>query len=83
MRIIREKANLADAKVVQNRGWQAEVSVISHQPQGMICLDRIKPFILKALGYPFNLTFVQSRQRLPQGKTGKFEEFMSLIPRSA
>ena len=42
-------------------------------------LVAMKAISLRTLGYPFNLAFAQSRERLPLGKTGKVEGLMSTV----
>src|SRR6266496_3597851 len=45
--IIREKADSTEAQVVQDRGRQTEIAAISHEPQCMICLNRIQTAVLQ------------------------------------
>src|SRR5205814_5047611 len=47
MGIIREKANSADAEVMQDRGRQPEISAIGLEPESMIGLDRVETLVLK------------------------------------
>jgi phenylacetate-CoA ligase len=76
-------APIRQYQLVQNSLIDIEVRLVSDAELSQAQLAAMKPLILDRLGYPFNLTFVQSRERLPQTKGGKFEEFMSLIPPSA
>lgn len=73
-------APIRQYQLVQISLTDIEVRLVSDAELSQAQLDAMQPLILDRLGYPFNLTFVQSRQRLPQGKTGKFEEFMSQLP---
>src|SRR6266568_7081944 len=45
--VIREKPDSTEAQVVQDRGRQAEIAAISHEPQCMICFNRIQTAVLQ------------------------------------
>ncbi len=70
-------------QLVQKTLHDIEVRLVTDSELSPEQIAAIKPHILAALGYPFTLTFVQSRERLPLGRNGKFEEFMSLLPATA
>jgi phenylacetate-CoA ligase len=48
--------------------------VTTDQEEGLIRI------VQQALNYPFKITIVQFRERLPPGSNGKFEEFICRIP---
>ena len=76
-------APIRQYQLVQHSLTDIEVRLVSDAELSQAQLDSMRPLILERLGYPFNLSFVQSRERLPLSKGGKFEEFMSLVPPSA
>src|SRR6266496_1155471 len=45
--IIREKPDSTEAQVVQDRGRHTEIAAISHEPQCMICFNRIQTAVLQ------------------------------------
>src|SRR5215468_5809168 len=47
LRIVGEKANSAEAKVVQDCNRQTEISAISLEPQRMISVNRVQASILQ------------------------------------
>src|SRR4029077_5605136 len=47
LRVVREEANSLNAKLVQDRGGQAEVPVIRPEAQGVVGIDRVEAGVLK------------------------------------
>src|SRR5438132_2329059 len=47
--VIREKPDSTEAHVVQDRGRQTEIAAISHEPEGMICFNRIQTAVLQRI----------------------------------
>src|SRR5438309_7887818 len=45
--IVREKPDSTEAQIVQDRGRQTEIAAISHEPQCMICFNRIQTAVLQ------------------------------------
>src|SRR6266705_801182 len=51
--IIREKPDSTEAQVVQDRGRHTEIAAISHEPQCMICFNRIQTAVLQRVSLQF------------------------------
>ena len=47
VRVIREQANAADAKLVQDRGGQTEISAIRREAQRVVGIDRVEAAVLQ------------------------------------
>ena len=53
VRVVREEANSPYAKLVQDRGGQAEVPTIRPEAQGVVGIDRVEAGVLKLVGPQF------------------------------
>jgi len=51
--IIREKADSANAKVMQDRDRQTKIPAVRREAQRMICSHRIEPVILQRVSLQF------------------------------
>ncbi|SAK51747.1 phenylacetate-CoA ligase [Caballeronia hypogeia] len=74
----REVAAIEQYQIVQTTPETIEVRLVC-APLTRAQEHELGDIILEALEHPFQLTFSYYAQRIPLGRTGKFEEFMSLV----
>ena len=74
----REVAPIEQYQIVQTAAEAIEVRLVC-APLTPAQERALGDLILDALEHPFALTFRYFAQRIPLGRTGKFEEFMSLV----
>jgi phenylacetate-CoA ligase len=74
----REVAPVEQYQIVQVAADQIEVR-LKCAPLTRAQEQQLGDILLEALDHPFKLTFRYFTDRIPLGRTGKFEEFMSLV----
>ena len=66
-------------QLIQTALDEIEFKVVTDQEITRDQVEGLIRIVQKALNYPFKITVVQSRERLPTGPNGKFEEFVCRI----
>lgn len=75
----RDIAPVNQYQLVQKSLEEIEMKVVAAASLGDDQKQALIEVVQKALGYPFRIDITEHEGRLPIGKNGKFEEFVSLI----
>ncbi len=75
----RQVAPISQVQLVQESSLMIEVRLVCERPLESAEEERLRRVILASLGFPFALRFSYFEDRLPLGKSGKFEEFVCQI----
>lgn len=75
----REVADIRQYQVIQHALDDVEVKLVIEQPLSVTQETQLTAIIQQALGYVFPLRFSYSPQELPKTRSGKFEDFISLL----
>ncbi len=76
----REIAGVRQYQLIQLDRETVEVRLVTDTPVTPAQQAKLQDHIQATLGHPFDLRFVYFEDRLPVSLSGKFEEFVSLIP---
>jgi phenylacetate-CoA ligase len=76
----RDIAPIVQYQLVQHSVDAVEVRLVVERPLAPAEEEALSRVIVEALGYPFKLEFVYFAERIPRSKSGKFEEFVCLVP---
>lgn len=67
-------------QLIQTALDEIEFKIVTDQEITRSQEERLITIVRQALNYPFKITVMQFRERLPLGPNGKFEEFICRIP---
>ncbi|HEX2594658.1 MAG TPA: hypothetical protein VHL34_24350 [Rhizomicrobium sp.] len=75
----RSVAPVLQFQIVQTELTKIEARLVTERALTASEENALRGVITKALGYPFEVSFAYFDGALPRSKTGKFEEFLSLV----
>lgn len=74
-----EIAPIAQYQLVQDRADSIELRLVCAEPPTAEQRQRLAALIRESLGHPFEIRFTLYPERLPAGRSGKYEEFVCLV----
>ncbi len=76
----REVAPVLQYQLIQESLLMIEVRLVCERPPTAAEEESLRSVILASLGFPFALRFTYFPDRIPEGASGKYEEFVCRVP---